>query len=74
MQEGITNDLMLDELYLAGAHILKEDNGATKNKISGVISNWSLERMHSYWYAKILKGKGLPLSHAIELHEKKYPL
>lgn len=64
------------ELTKAGAEILSID--LTRSEVPytliGKVGSWTLTRAWYYWVARPIEGaKGMPLSAATEMHNKKYP-
>ena len=65
------NEHSFDELTAAGAFPTVDDEGC----VVGFAGHWRLTRngRRGYWEAKPISGWGLPLAHAIALHEQAMP-
>jgi hypothetical protein len=67
--------IVREELYLAGIPMENEDSkGEVPYKTIGRIGSWTFHRAWTYWIASVPdKVKGLPLSIALEMHNRKHP-
>jgi hypothetical protein len=71
------DETVLEELYLANIPAVKteQSTGEVPYTFVGKIGKWTFTRAWYYWVAKVEEGaKGMPLTKAMELHNKKHPL
>lgn len=74
--ESNADEVILEELYLAGIPAMKVDKiaGEVPYTYVGKFGDWTFKRRWYYWSATVEDAiKGLPLEVALKLHNKKYP-